>query len=95
MYAMLWPAIVEVADAHGYAVALHGSLDRDMDVLAAPWTEDAADVDTLVEAIAARLGLFGVGHKGNRELRPHGRLGWSLTMTGGAYIDLSVMPRRP
>jgi hypothetical protein len=26
--------------------------------------------------------------------KPHGRLGWTISLDGGAYIDLSVMPPR-
>ncbi len=29
----------------------------------------------------------------NPERKPHGRLGWTIILGGGPYIDLSVMPR--
>lgn len=41
MYVMLWPAVVEECRARGYAAALHGSLAKDMDVVAVPWTDEA------------------------------------------------------
>ncbi len=94
---MLWPAVIEEAHKLGYAVGLHGSLQRDLDVIAVPWTEEAASAEELVEAISERLGCFvGTsvdGRQGPTE-KPHGRLAWSLMLSGHAYIDLSVMPRR-
>lgn len=99
MYALLYPALVEVARWHGYALALHGSLGRDMDVIAVPWTEDAADPVALMDAMVGAAGLR-IGAKpdatGPMESveKPHGRLAWSLHLAGGAYIDLSVIPPR-
>ena len=100
MYGLLWPLLVEVARDHGYALGLHGSLARDMDVIAAPWTEDASPADVLVEALCARVGflvLEGGDAQGNVHRdptpKPHARLAWALHLSGGAYIDLSVMPR--
>lgn len=95
LYSMLYPWLVEIAHEHGYALGLHGSLRRDMDVIAVPWTEEASSAEDLVEAIADRLGTFLAGQLGQPGLKPHGRRAWSLILSGGsAYIDLSVMPRQ-
>ena len=105
LYSLLYPSMVAVARAHGYALALHGSLARDMDLIAAPWAEDAVPAEELVEAICQDIGgmILGGGrrdplsgdfvpHQDPVE-KPHGRLAWALHLTGGAYIDISVMPR--
>lgn len=42
------PALREVARRHGYALAVHGSLERDIDIIAAPWREGATDAVGLV-----------------------------------------------
>lgn len=46
--AILVPALREVARRHGYALAVHGSLERDIDLLAAPWRDLATDASSLM-----------------------------------------------
>lgn len=81
----------------GYAVAVHGSQIRDLDLLAAPWTEECAITPlALAETIADALpGLLHI--RGNK--KPHGRTAFTIIprFVWGFdtwYIDLSVMPRR-
>jgi len=38
----------------GYAIAPHGSLARDLDVIAVPWTEDAVSAETRRHGRGAR-----------------------------------------
>lgn len=85
------PGLVKVARSHGYALAVHGSLARDLDIIACPWTEDAADPEVLVEALRERVG--GVTDS-KVTPRPHGRQGYVIHLGGGPYIDLAVMPKR-
>lgn len=86
------PRLVAVGRAHGYALAVHGSLARDFDIIAAPWTDDAVDADDLAEAIRSAVG----GVRGDTvHERPHGRRGYVIHLGAGPYIDLSVMPRVP
>lgn len=96
MYEALVPTIREVARAVGYAIGAHGSLTRDLDLIAAPWTDTAVEAETLVEAI--RVAVDGVvlttSPAPNPERKPHGRRAWSINLGGAAYIDLSVMPLR-
>jgi hypothetical protein len=96
----LLPALTEVANVHGYALAVHGSVQRDIDLIAVPWTEDAKDATTLVSAISSAVGgsmkETRVGFKQSPETKPHGRIAWSIYMAEGAhespYLDISVMP---
>jgi hypothetical protein len=92
-YAMLYPRLREVARQHGYALALHGSLTKDLDVIAVPWVADAADEKTLVRAIVERAhGMVQSNHRVVEQ--PHGRRSWTIMLGGnGGYLDLSVMPR--
>lgn len=50
-YAALVPLFAAVARPLGYAIAVHGSMRRDLDLVAVPWTDDAAPAENLVEAI--------------------------------------------
>lgn len=99
-YAFLYTDLVRVARNHGYALAIHGSMERDLDIIACPWVDDAVSAEELAEAIAEEAsGVLLVDHDGGKrqgrdpEQKPHGRLSWSIHLGGGPYIDLSVMPR--
>lgn len=79
----------------GYALAVHGSLDRDLDLIAVPWTEEATDADRLVHAICEAWG-FGDGLMALEPHGPpklHGRIAYTLIPGGPLFVDLSVMPR--
>lgn len=91
------PQIREAARFQGYAVAVHGSLKRDIDLIAVAWTDQAKPADDLVKAVCGAVG----GVLGNcfrlTELseKPHGRLTCTLVHPGFAgEIDLSVIPPR-
>lgn len=80
----------------GYALALHGSLARDIDLIAIPWAEQADDPDYLLDRLCGVL-----SGKLGRALRekawtdkPHGRRACTIILPGMCpEIDFSVMPR--
>jgi hypothetical protein len=88
------PAIEKVAHEHGYAVGVHGSMMRDFDLIAAPWSIDASSSGVLAEAVAKAIGgyILAENFGDNPMPKPHGRVGYTIMVGGGAYIDLSVMP---
>jgi hypothetical protein len=75
----------------GYALAVHGSLSRDIDLVAAPWTETSVSADALVDALAIVAGGWREGEGAG--LKPHGRTAFVIHLGGGPYLDVSVMPR--
>jgi hypothetical protein len=106
-YELLIGPLREKARELGYAVAVHGTLKRDIDLIAVPWTSEATDERTLAESlrlVAEEINgeaVMGWSMAGDAEFslngcpgtKPHGRLGWCFSLGGGPYIDLSVMPR--
>lgn len=92
MFTMVYPALCEVARAHGYAAGLHGSMARDLDIMCVAWTEDAAEPQVLVDAVIARFQLLELYLDTNPTVKPHGRLAWALHFEGQTYLDLSVIP---
>lgn len=82
-----------IAHSCGYAVAVHGSQRRDLDLIAVPWTHRAFSNTALINMLCER-GPFLLGSKCGK---PHGRIGYVLHgvpgSTGLEYIDLSVTPR--
>lgn len=95
----------------GYALGVHGSLARDIDLIAVPWTPEAVAARALAEALRDRAAELNDGvalevdrqgaanpdyfDNGCRGNKPHGRLVWTYHLGGGPYIDLSVMPLAP
>ena len=83
----------------GYAIASHGSLRRDIDLIAVPWTDNACDPNELVKHLALVIGAsIEVTDLESGALKvtdkPHGRMGVRLHPgETGVYIDLSIMPR--
>lgn len=93
------------AKEHGYALATHGTLVRDLDLLAVPWIESASGHRKLAAAIAEALGEPGCaesirdGHT-DPTRRAHGRRAYAIHLfratepkDHGWYVDLSIMPR--
>jgi hypothetical protein len=106
-YALLIGPLREKARELGYAIGVHGTLKRDIDLIACPWTPEAAPARELAEALqAVTLAVNGKAdlawhagrdpeftREGGPGIKPHGRLCWTIHLGGGPYIDLSVMPR--
>jgi hypothetical protein len=94
IYACILPHMTSAAREHGYALAVHGSLVRDFDVVAIPWKSDAGPAATVAEAIRASVGgVFSeYDNNGSPTEKPHGRRCWTVHL-GGGTVDLSVMPR--
>ncbi len=101
IYSQILPRIRKAAKDLGYAIAIHGTLQRDLDLLAVPWIEEAAEPAELVKVIADAVSGYvigdGVDNHGYVSERPteqpHGRMSWNICWGGKAFIDLSVMPR--
>lgn len=84
--------IRELAKEVGYAIGVHGSLERDLDLIAIPWSESAVDPKSLAQHIASGL----PGTVIAEEQKPLGR--WSCNIQATGYfklIDLSVAPSVP
>jgi hypothetical protein len=50
-FEVLIKALRHVAYRHGYAIAQHGSLGFDIDLVACPWRDSCTDPSSVAEAI--------------------------------------------
>lgn len=95
--------IRDVAREHGWAIGVHGSMVRDIDLIGIPWTADATSPEVLVGAIVRATGYTRHGASvGNP--RPGGRRSCLLVHADASFeqtpkgtwtppaIDLSLMP---
>jgi len=99
-YRFVLPKIRGAARDCGYAIGLHGSVRRDLDLIAVPWVLTHVDKDTLASAIQeAACGLKSESY--TWEQKPCGRLATSFPVCwtwheeppilSNGHIDLSVV----
>lgn len=91
-YTVLYVDMKRVAIELGYTLAMHGSLHSDMDLIAVAWVEEAKPVEDLVSAINTCLGktVWSDHNLKSGEIKPNGRLCYTLSIGSDWYIDLSV-----
>jgi hypothetical protein len=105
-YVAMIPPLTEAAREVGYALAVHGSMGRDLDLIAVPWTEEAVSAEALIMRLLSASGFLHAHLPHRREdatpdqasgdvgaIKPHGRRAWSIHFDNGLYLDVSVMPR--
>lgn len=97
-YARIFTKARILAWQYGYALVMHGSFTRDLDLLLVPWEDRAFNgaVTPIVNMLAEQCGL--TIREGDPTSKPHGRTCWSLHLPGFGeprWVDLSVMPCAP
>lgn len=91
MYCCVYPELAEIARKHGYAMAVHGSLARDFDLICIPWVESPNGPSAVVKEITTTFAMKTVGRP---DTTWHGRERWTISFSfGECFIDLSFMPR--
>lgn len=105
-YAVAMPHLQEVARNHGYALAVHGSMATDLDLIAVPWVESASEPGVLIEAIRECVGgMYDGGDEPVASVRLHGRRSYTILPSNlflgvpklpwSPWLDISVMPKVP
>lgn len=89
--AALYPELAEICRKHGYALACHGSLARDFDLIAIPWVErPTAEPLMVIDEMCSRFAMKLIG---DLEVKEHGRKTYTLGIGfGECFVDLSFMP---
>jgi hypothetical protein len=90
VYAMYYEPMRRIAAKYGYALALHGSMLRDMDMIAVPWSVQVGDYTKMVAEMRKIThcvqwsekedGVYGIR-------MPHGRRAYRLFL-GGVHLDI-------
>ena len=90
IYACVYAQLAEVARSHGYALAAHGSLAADFDLVCIPWVPGVSDPQSVVDEITSR---FAIKQVGAPERKKHGRIAYTISFEfGECRLDLSFMP---
>jgi hypothetical protein len=85
--AALYPDLAEIFISHGYALAVHGSLARDLDLVAIPWVKEISKPEDVLAEITKTFWIRLIGERGIKE---HGRIAYTISVGHGeCAIDLS------
>ena len=92
VYCSIYPDLAELTRSFGWALAIHGSMQRDFDLICIPWTDTAGDPVQVINAITEKFALRLVG---DGVCKPYGRVAYTLIFgSWGTSLDLSFMPLR-
>lgn len=108
MYTIFYHELKQIAELYGYNLVIHGSMNRDMDLIAIPWTDEPRDEFKMIQEFEKYLcgRLF---EKTNRptvpQRLPGGRNSYTISLNRGNkhgewirfedqeyYLDISVTP---
>lgn len=93
-YAIMFEPLKEIALKYGYNLVLHGSLKRDMDLIAVPWAEEVGDANDMLNEFCDYVG--GKMHQFDRRAdgsytgftqKPHGRRAYVIDVYRGGYFE--------
>lgn len=89
--AALYPDLAKVFVNHGYALAVHGSLARDFDLIAVAWAKKVSKPRVLIKEITTKFNIRLIGKRPTK--REHGRLAYTISVGfGSCGLDLSFFP---
>jgi hypothetical protein len=89
-YCALYPELAEIARKHGYALAIHGSMARDFDLICIPWVDAPSTPGAVIDEITD---TFAIRRIGTLTPMKQGRVAQTLSVGfGECALDLSFMP---
>lgn len=94
IYASIYSELAELCRSHGYALAIHGSLSRDFDLVCIPWADKVSEPAAVVTAITDKFALRLLDTIDLPHIKPWCREVYTLIFAWGeAALDLSFTPR--
>lgn len=105
-YAACLSTLQPIAREHGYNLLIHGSINRDMDLVAVPWIDEPKTHAELLKAFCNALGAMYLtdqnGKPCDHTVLPGGRDSYIIQLNRGMkwnnwqdeewYIDISITP---
>lgn len=108
LYAMFYEHLKQIAQEYGYNLVIHGSLNRDLDLVAIPWVDNPRSEQDMIKEFQKHLtGITITKPDGNVEysILPGGRHSFVIQLNRGNkhgewmrfedreyYLDISVTP---
>lgn len=88
----IYPKLADIFRRHGYALAVHGSVGTDFDLIAVPWVDGVGDRDEIIREVETKFAAKFA--RLEPEARAHGRVVYKLAMSfGDCSLDISFTPR--
>ena len=96
-YASMYEDIRKCAMDSGWAVALHGSLSSDMDIMAMPWAKEAIKFEELVNKISRLFdeNSLSENYTITYDEKSHNRIVATIPIWADFYIDISTIEAVP
>jgi hypothetical protein len=105
-YATVFMDLKTIALEHGYNLLIHGSLNRDLDLVAIPWQEELKPIPDMIGKFCEYLGGTQVPTDKKQDeaftKKFHGRQWFGINLNRGGertnyedpewYLDISVVP---
>ena len=89
----VYPKLAEIFREHGYALAVHGSVASDFDLIAVPWIDAAAEPAAVIAKVFERF-VFDKTDPCEPTSAPHGLVKYKLHMSfGSCSLDICFVPR--
>ena len=89
----LYPQLAELFRSHGYALAVHGSIANDFDLIAVPWVEETAPPHQVIREVLQKFSVEMFRDQDVPTQKPHGRVSFKLALSfGNCALDISFFP---
>jgi hypothetical protein len=90
LYAYYFLALKEIAFEFGYNLVVHGSMARDMDLIAIPWIDDPKPELDMIDALCKHMTGYTAHRDGWKEVylykeQPGGRHSYVIQLNRGGY----------
>ena len=95
-YACVLESLRKIAKENGYALAIHGSLSKDLDLIAVRWNDKYSSPNKLVSCFINELSSYCFGDIKLGELtfpehRYKNQIHYIIPIAGDWYVDLTVI----
>jgi len=88
----MYPDLAAIFQRHGYALAVHGSLARDFDLIAVAWAVEVSEPSAVLDAVIEKFAV--TVSPDSPAVRNHGRKAYTLICGfGNCQMDVSFLPR--
>jgi len=87
LYAVYFPPLKQIAFKYGYNLVIHGSMNRDMDLIAIPWADELRQHLEMITEMSEFVGGKIMINDDNRLFsdKPHGRICYVIDIYRGGY----------
>lgn len=95
LYAYYFLQLKEIAEKYGYNLVIHGSMARDLDLIAIPWKNGAhaTSIPRMIKEMADKMGGWIMEEK--PKPTAYGREQWVININRGGYTDADEFIKDP